>query len=518
MAEMFYPHTEIKPKWQRRWSESARSKPAEDGSRPKYYVLEMFPYPSGKLHMGHVRVYSIGDAIARFHRMNGCDVLHPMGFDSFGLPAENAAIKNDTQPALWTERCIGMMKEQMLQLGLSYDWDRELATSSDEYYRWNQWIFLKFYERGLVYRKNAPVNWCPQCQSVLANEQVIDGCCWRHGGTKVEIRPLEQWFLKITAYADELLRDLDEKLADWPSAVTSQQRNWIGRSEGALVRFKVEATGEELPIFTTRPDTLFGVTFMVMAPEHPKVKELVAGTGREAEVQAFVNRIVLEDKEHRTDEGRPKEGLFTGHYAINPVNGDRVPIYIANFVLMEYGTGAIMAVPAHDQRDFEFAKKYDIPIRVVIQPEDSTPENQLDPKTMTAAFTEPGKMVNSHQFTRMKSDPAKRAIVNWLIEQNFGERTVQYRLRDWLISRQRFWGTPIPFLYCEKDGIVPVPEDQLPVKLPTNAKFGGQGNPLGSAGEWVNTKCPKCGGAARRETDTMDTFFDSSWYFARFTD
>ncbi len=513
MSENYYPHIEVEKKWQSRWRDAERSKPAGDGSRPKYYVLEMFPYPSGKLHMGHVRVYSIGDAIARHRRMMGYDVLHPMGFDSFGLPAENAAIKNDTQPALWTERCIGMMKEQMLELGLSYDWNREVATSSEEYYRWNQWIFLKFYERGLVYRRNAPVNWCPQCQTVLANEQVIDGKCWRHLDTPVDIRPLEQWFLKITAYADELLNDLDNKLSDWPSAVTSQQRNWIGRSEGALVRFKIEETGEDLPIFTTRPDTLFGVTFMVMAPEHPKVKELVAGTKLEAEVQAFVNRIVLEDKEHRTDEGRPKEGIFIGRHAINPVNGDRIPIYIANFVLMEYGTGAIMAVPAHDQRDFEFAKKYDIPVRVVIQS-----EQKLDPATMTAAYVEPGEMVNSKQFSGMKSEAAKVAITQWLAEQGFGEKTVQFRLRDWLISRQRFWGTPIPFVYCDKCGIQAVNESELPIRLPKNAKFGGKGNPLTSVPEWLDAKCPQCGGAARRETDTMDTFFDSSWYFLRFTD
>ncbi len=514
----FYPHQEIEPKWQARWRETALNKPTEDGSRPKYYVLEMFPYPSGKLHMGHVRVYTIGDAIARLRRMQGYDVLHPMGFDSFGMPAENAAIQRQTQPEVWTEHCIGMMKEQMLQLGLSYDWDREVVTSRDDYYRWNQWIFLKFYEKGLVYRKEAPVNWCPKCQSVLANEQVIDGCCWRHPGTAVEIRPLEQWFLRITAYAEELLRDLDDKLSNWPTAVTSQQRNWIGRSEGALVKFKIESGGAEMPIFTTRPDTLFGVTFMVFAPEHPMVRELIAGMEREAEVQAFINRVVLEDKEHRTAEGRAKEGLFIGHHAINPVNGDRVPIYIANFVLMEYGTGAIMAVPAHDQRDFEFAKKYDIPIRVVIQPEASTPENPLDPKSMTEAFVEPGTMVNSHQFCRMKSDPAKRAIVKWLEEQGFGHKTVQYRLRDWLISRQRFWGTPIPFVYSEKAGLVPVPENQLPVKLPSKATFGGQGNPLASVPEWVNTTCPVSGGPARRETDTMDTFFDSSWYFIRYSD
>ncbi|MCH8333995.1 class I tRNA ligase family protein, partial [Candidatus Sumerlaeota bacterium] len=388
--ETYYPHREIEKKWQKRWSEAGRYKPREDGSRPKYYVLEMFPYPSGKLHMGHVRVYAIGDTLARFRRMQGYDVLHPMGFDSFGMPAENAAIQNQAQPKVWIERCIGMMKEQMLQLGLSLDWDREVWTCRDDYYHWNQWIFLKFHEQGLIYRKEAPVNWCRRCRSVLANEQVIDGNCWRHPETSVEIRPLEQWFLRTTAYAEELLRDLDTHLADWPSAVTSQQRNWIGRSEGALVRFKIKATGEELPIFTTRPDTLFGVTFMVFAPEHPKVLELVKGTERESEVRAFINRVVLQDKAHRTDASRAKEGLFIGHHAVNPVNGEEIPLYIANFVLMEYGTGAIMGVPAHDQRDFEFARSEGLPIRVVIQPESSGENGQLEGESMTQAQTGPG--------------------------------------------------------------------------------------------------------------------------------
>lgn len=519
--ETFYPHGEIEAKWQARWNEMRNDQASEDGSRPKYYVLEMFPYPSGKLHMGHVRVYSIGDTIARFRRMKGYEVLHPMGFDAFGLPAENAAIKNDSQPSAWTAHSIGLMKDQMLRLGLSFDWDRELWTCRDDYYRWNQWIFLKLYEKGLVYRKEAPVNWCPACNSVLANEQVIDGACWRHEDTRVEIRPLRQWFLKITAYAEELLRDLDDKLASWPTAVTSQQRNWIGRSEGALVNFTLKSTGEEMPIFTTRPDTLFGATYMVFAPEHPKVQELIKGAPDEKKIQEFINRVVLQDKAHRTDEGREKEGMNTGQTAINPVNGEEIPIYIANFVLMEYGTGAIMAVPAHDQRDFEFAKKYEIPIRVVIQPEEATPETQLVAETMTAAYAGSGRLVNSQHFTRMKNEPAKRKIVEWLEEQGKGEKTVQYRLRDWLISRQRFWGTPIPFVYDPDDPSaepVPVNESDLPVRLPEDANFSGRGNPLASAENWIQTTHPKTGKPARRETDTMDTFFDSSWYFLRFCD
>jgi len=517
--ETFYPHAEIEKKWQARWAESGRHRTVEDPAQPKYYVLEMFPYPSGKLHMGHVRVYTIGDAIARFRRMQGYNVLHPMGFDSFGLPAENAAIEHQTHPRPWTERCIEQMKRQMVDLGLSLDWDREISTCREDYYRWNQWLFLKLYERGLVYRKEAPVNWCPQCRSVLANEQVIDGACWRHTETPVEIRPLEQWFLRITAYAEELLKDLDERLAQWPNAVTSHQRNWIGRSEGVVVNFRIQATGEELPIFTTRPDTLFGVTFMVFAPEHPRVMDLVRGTPLEGPTQAFIHRVVLQDKTHRTDEARRLEGLFIGHHAVNPVNGEAVPIYIANFVLMEYGTGAIMAVPAHDQRDFQFARQYNLPIRVVIQPPEATPETTLDPATLTAAYTgEEGRLVNSRQFTRMRAGPARRAIADWLEETGIGRRTVQYRLRDWLISRQRFWGTPIPFVYSEQAGLVPVPEDQLPVRLPDRVAFSGQGNPLASVKEWVETTCPVTGGPARRETDTMDTFFDSSWYFLRYCD
>ncbi|MCE5230434.1 leucine--tRNA ligase [bacterium] len=511
--ETYYPFQEAEPKWQQKWAERGLFRAQIDGKRPKAYVLEQFPYPSGKLHMGHVRVYTIGDAMARFRRMQGFDVLHPMGFDAFGLPAENAAIQRGVRPADWTEQCIDAMRAQLDRLGMSYDWDREVVTCRDDYYRWNQWIFIKMWEQGLVERRKAAVNWCPKCQTVLANEQVINGRCWRHEDTEVDVRQLDQWFLKITDYADELLRDLDDKLAAWPNLVTAQQRNWIGRSEGALVKFKVKETGEDLPIFTTRPDTLFGVSFMVMAPEHPKVQEWITGRPNEAEVKNFINKIVLEGRERRTDEAAEKEGCPLGITAINPVNGREVPIWIANFVLMEYGTGAIMAVPAHDQRDFEFAKKFNIPIHVVIEPEGQ----KLDAATMTAAYTEPGKMVNSAQFDGMDSVPAKRAIVEWLAGRNQGEPTVQYRLRDWLISRQRFWGTPIPFIYCEHCGLVPVSVDELPVKLPKDAKFG-DGSPLAGVPEFVNVTCSKCGGKARRETDTMDTFFDSSWYFLRYCD
>ncbi len=511
--ETYYPFQEAEPKWQKAWAERGLFRAKIDGSRPKAYVLEQFPYPSGKLHMGHVRVYTIGDAMARLRRMQGFDVLHPMGFDAFGLPAENAAIQRGVRPADWTERCIDNMRSQLDRLGMSYDWEREVVTCRDDYYRWNQWLFIKMWQMGLVERRKAAVNWCPKCQTVLANEQVINGRCWRHEDTDVDVRQLDQWFLKITDYADELLRDLDDKLEIWPNLVTAQQRNWIGRSEGALVKFHVKDTGEELPIFTTRPDTLFGVSFMVMAPEHPKVQEWIKGRPNEAAVKNFINKIVLEGREKRTDEAAEKEGCPLGLTAINPVNGREVPIWIANFVLMEYGTGAIMAVPAHDQRDFEFAKKFGISIHVVIQPEGQA----LDPAAMTAAYTEPGKMVNSAQFNGMDSQPAKRAIVDWLASRNQGEPTVQYRLRDWLISRQRFWGTPIPFVHCEHCGLVPVSLDELPVKLPPDAKFG-DGSPLAGVPEFVNVTCPKCGGKARRETDTMDTFFDSSWYYLRYCD
>ena len=396
------------------------------------------------------------------------------------------------------------------------DWDREVSTCRADYYRWNQWLFIKMWEMGLAERRKAAVNWCPKCNTVLANEQVIDGRCWRHEDTEVEIRPLEQWFLKITDYAEELLRDLDDKLSDWPNLVTAQQRNWIGRSEGALVKFKIKETGEELPIFTTRPDTLFGVTFMSIAPEHSRIQEWIKGRENEAEIRSFVNQVVHEGQASRIDEAAEKKGMALGIHAINPVNGREVPVFIANFVLMEYGTGAVMAVPAHDQRDFEFARKYDIPVEVVIQPEGEP----LDPAVMEAAWTQPGTMVNSAQFDGLDSTEGKKSITAWLEKQGWGNGTVQYRLRDWLISRQRFWGTPIPFYYCEDCGLgpVPLPLEDLPVVLPERAEFGGEGSPLAGAKDWVYFTCPKCGGRARRETDTMDTFFDSSWYFIRYCD
>ena len=512
--ETFYPFQECEPKWRKAWAERGLFRAGAADGRPKVYVLEQFPYPSGKLHMGHVRVYTIGDALARFRRMQGCDVLHPMGFDAFGLPAENAAIKHDAQPGEWTEHCIDQMREQFTRLGCSYDWDREVVTCRDDYYRWNQWIFIKMWEQGLAERRKAAVNWCPKCDTVLANEQVINGRCWRHEDTDVEVRQLDQWFLKITDYAEELLGDLDAKLAEWPNLVTAQQRNWIGRSEGAEVVFRIKETGEPLPIFTTRPDTLFGVTFMSIAPEHPKIMEWIAGKPNEGEVKEFISRVVHEGRESRTDEAAEKVGMPLGVSAVNPVNDEEIPIYVANFVLMEYGTGAIMAVPAHDQRDFEFARKYGIPIRVVIQPEGQT----LDPATMEAAYIEPGVMTQSAQFDGAASEQAKGEITRWLAGRGKGEPTVQYRLRDWLISRQRFWGTPIPFVFCADCGLGPVPVDELPVTLPQRAEFGGEGNPLAGVREWVEATCHKCGGPARRETDTMDTFFDSSWYYLRYCD
>jgi leucyl-tRNA synthetase len=512
MIETFYPHREIEPKWQSIWAEQDLFRSHIERGKTKYYVLTMFPYPSGKLHMGHMRVYTIGDALARFKRMCGFNVLHPMGYDAFGLPAENAAIKRNVHPRSWTIDCINEARRQQKLLGYSYDWHREVITCEPDYYRWNQWIFLKLYERGLAYRKLAPINWCEACNTVLANEQVIGGRCWRCEAP-VTVRNLEQWFFKITHYAEELLEDID-RLEGWPEHVKIMQRNWIGRSEGTLVNFRIKGSDALLPIFTTRPDTLYGVTFMVFAPEHPMVAELVKGTPQEKAVQAFVDRVVIEDRFTRTAEDREKEGVFIGRMAINPLNGAEIPIYIANFVLLEYGTGCIMAVPAHDQRDFEFARKYGIPIRVVIQP----PGETLSPETMKAAYVDPGVQVDSGPFTGMDSEEAKRAITDYVCNQNIGERCVQFKLRDWLISRQRYWGTPIPIIYCGDCGAVPVSEEDLPVTLPQEVRFAGRGNPLASSPEFVSTACPRCKKPARRETDTMDTFVDSSWYFLRYCD
>jgi len=501
----------IEVKWQKEWTEKKLFKSEIDVDRPKYYVLEMFPYPSGEMHMGHVKNYSLGDAFARFKRMQGYNVLYPMGFDSFGLPAENAAIKHGEHPNDWTERNISLIKDGLKRMGFTYDWERKVRTHQPEYYKWNQWLFLKFYERSIAHRRETLANWCPNCNTVLANEQVINGKCWRCS-SEVVLKELDQWFFKITDYAEKLLQDL-KKLNGWPERVKKMQENWIAKSVGIAVNFKLEDTGETMPVFTTRPDTLFGVTFMVLAPEHLKVLAIVKGTPYEEKVRQFANKV-LQDRFKRGAEDREKEGLFIGKYAINPVNGERIPIYVANFVVMEYGTGIIMAVPAHDQRDFEFAKKYGIPIKVVIRPED----RELKAEEMEAAFVEEGILVNSGQFDGVRSDEAIERISNWLEINHIGKRTVQYKLRDWLISRQRYWGTPIPVVYCQKCGIVPVPESSLPVMLPTDVIFTESGNPIETSKTFLRTRCPKCMGEARRETDTMDTFVDSSWYYLRFCD
>jgi leucyl-tRNA synthetase (EC 6.1.1.4) len=503
--EKSYNPRDIEQKWQRIWEELGVFK-VEEGEN-KVYVLEMFPYPSGRIHMGHVRNYTIGDALARFLRMKGKRVLHPMGWDAFGLPAENAALKHGVHPAQWTKENINYMKQQLKSMGFSYDWDREIATCDPEYYKWNQWIFLKLYERGLVYRKDAEVNWCPNDETVLANEQVIEGKCWRCG-TPVVRRNVPSWYIKITDYAERLLEDLKLLEGKWPERVILQQRNWIGRSEGAVIKFYVD----ELPIevFTTRPDTVFGATFLVLAPEHPLTLTLAKRGGRLKEVEEFVNKMKhMSSRERGTQE--EKEGVFLGVYAKNPANGELIPVWTANYVLYEYGTGAIMCVPAHDQRDYEFAQKYNLPIKVVVKPKDSElPDGK--------AYKDPGILINSGPFDGMDSERAKREITQWLKEKGLADFKITYRLRDWNISRQRYWGTPIPVIYCPNCGTVPVPEDRLPVLLPEKVEITGHGNPLEKVEDWVNTTCPKCGGPAKRETDTMDTFFDSSWYFLRYCD
>lgn len=493
-----YDFNEIETTWQRYWAGRQLDKTETDPSKEKFYCLEMFPYPSGKIHMGHVRNYAIGDVIARYKRMRGLNVLHPMGWDSFGMPAENAAIKHGLHPAKWTYENIDFMKKQLIRMGLSYDWNREVTTCSPDYYKWNQWFFLKLLEKGLAYKKASFVNWCPSCVTVLANEQVIDGKCWRCDTVVIQ-KELEQWFFRITHYAEELLQGCDE-LTGWPERVVLMQKNWIGKSEGVEVDFPLEGMSEKLRIYTTRPDTIFGVTYMCLAAAHPLAERLVADTSKLDAIKA---------KYGKEDE---KEGLFTGHYAINPLTNDRIPLYIANFVLMEYGTGAIMSVPAHDQRDFEFAKKYDLPIKVVIVPEGNSEAQKLE-----AAFEEEGMLVNSGQFSGLRSSEAKKKIGQFIEEKGLGKRTINYKLRDWGISRQRYWGTPIPVIYCEKCGIVPVPEKDLPVVLPEDVTFTGKGgSPLKESEEFLNVTCPACGGKARRETDTMDTFVDSSWYFLRY--
>ena len=509
---MSYPFATIEPKWQRAWDTQGLFRAAVDAAHPKYYLLEMFPYPSGRLHMGHVRNYTIGDVLARYRWRRGFNVLHPMGYDAFGQPAENAAIKQGVAPRAWTETCIAQMEAGLKRLGLSYDWSRRVATHLPAYYRLNQWLFLQMFTRGLAYRAKAPVNWCPSCRTTLANEEVIAGRCWRCDAA-IEPRELEQWFLKITAYADELLRDLSQ-LTDWPERVRTMQANWIGRSEGVEIWFTVQgADRARLPVFTTRPDTIFGATYVVLAPEHPLVPQLTVGRREAAQVQAFVERVRRESRRDRMAADRPKDGVSTGAYALNPVNQEVIPIWVADYVLMEYGTGAIMAVPAHDQRDFEFAKAHRLPMRVVIHPPDGTD----DASTWNQAYEGEGTQVHSAQFSGLPSAEGTRRIAAWMEAQGMGRRTVQWRLRDWLVSRQRSWGTPIPIVYCARCGTVPVPAADLPVELPAEAPLTGEGgSPLAKVTAFVETRCPTCRGPARRETDTMATFVDSSWYFLRY--
>jgi len=500
----------IEKKWQKKWEKAKIFRVREVPKKKSYYILEMFPYPSAAgLHMGHIRNYSMGDCVARYKRMKGFNVLYPMGYDAFGLPAENAAIKEKTHPNVYTRNAIAGIKKDQKSLGLSYDWTRELTTCYPEYYKWNQLFFLRMHKKGLAYRKKAPVNWCPKCKTVLANEQVEGGRCWRCE-SGVEVKNMKQWFLGITKYAERLLAGL--KKIEWPDNVKKMQENWIGRSEGTRIDFKIKDSDKALSVFTTRADTLFGITFMVYAPEHPDVTDLVKGTRYEKGVREFINKVVIKEKFERVSEESEKEGMFIGRHVIHPVTGDEIPVYIANFVLMEYGTGAIIGVPAHDQRDFMFAKKYKIPIKVVIQ----NPFHELDPDEMARAYCDEGKMVNSGRFDGLSNIEAIGEITKFLDKKGKGKAAVEYKLRDWLISRQRYWGTPIPMVYCEKCGTVPVREKDLPILLPTDVKFTGEGNPLTKSEKFVKTSCPKCGGPAKRETDTMDTFFDSSWYFIRF--
>ncbi|MGB8992392.1 MAG: leucine--tRNA ligase [Desulfobaccales bacterium] len=506
-----YEPRPLEAKWQQIWEARRLFNATEDPARPKYYVLEMFPYPSGRIHMGHVRNYTIGDVVARYKRMRGFNVLHPMGWDAFGLPAENAAMARGLHPAAWTYDNIEYMRRQLKDLGYSYDWPRELATCDPDYYRWEQLVFIEMFRRGLAYKKKAPVNWCPTCRTVLANEQVEDGLCWRCD-SPVHLKELDQWFFKITAYAEELLADLDQ-LTHWPERVLTMQRHWIGKSPGAEIYFPLANGGEPLTVFTTRADTLFGATFMSLAPEHPQALALARGTGQEEAVGTFVEYWRAQNRSRGVLEEVTKEGVFTGSYCVNPVTGWRLPIYVANFVLMEYGTGAVMAVPAHDQRDFEFARKYDLPIKVVIQP----PGQELQVADLTCAYEDEGVLVDSGQFTGLASAAAKEAIAAFLEEKGQGRHAVHFRLRDWLISRQRYWGAPIPIIYCEACGLTPVPEKDLPVVLPLKVEITGEGgSPLAQLPSFYQTTCPTCGGPARREVDTMDTFVESSWYFLRY--
>jgi len=509
MEKQYLPK-EVEQKWQQKWQQDQTFRVTEDSAKPKYYLLEMFPYPSGRIHMGHVRNYAIGDVVARFKRMQGFNVLHPMGWDAFGMPAENAAIENKTHPAKWTYENIDSMRQQLQRIGLSYDWQREFATCNADYYRWEQQIFLQMFERGLAYKKGSSVNWCPDCATVLANEQVEDGSCWRCHNL-VEQKELEQWFFKITDYADELL-DWTDKLSGWPERVLAMQRNWIGKSYGCEIDFPVVDNDHKVKVFTTRPDTLFGATFMSLAPEHPLVKKVVTAD-QQASVDQFLATVERQDKIERTSGELEKLGVFTGSYCINPLNGNKIPVFLANFVLMDYGTGAVMAVPAHDQRDFEFARKYELQIQVVIQPEG----DELLAEQMEEAYVGPGVLVNSGQFDGVDNESAKEKIAAYLDERNEGRKTVNFRLRDWGVSRQRYWGTPIPIIYCDACGAVPVPYEDLPVVLPEDVELTGEGgSPLARHEQFLKVDCPTCGKPARRESDTFDTFVESSWYFARY--
>lgn len=505
-----YDFKTIEQKWQKLWEEGEVYKVTEDDSKEKYYVLEMFPYPSGRIHMGHVRNYSIGDVVARYKRMRGYNVLHPMGWDAFGLPAENAAQKNNSHPATWTYANIDYMRKQLRQLGLSYDWTREIATCNPKYYRWEQLLFIEMFKKGIVYQKVTTVNWCKTCQTVLANEQVIEGACWRCDDP-VFPRKMNGWFFKITDYAEELLRDLDQ-LTGWPEKVLTMQRNWIGKSTGLTCDFAVDGLDSTISIFTTRPDTIFGVTFMSIAAEHPLLDTLIGGTEQESAVRQFVEEILTQKQRQSVEEEPEKQGIFTGRYCINPFNGAKIPIYVANFVLVEYGTGAVMAVPAHDERDFEFAKKYNLPITPVVFPEGV----ELDAETMEEASTIAGVLGNSGKFSGMDSLGAQKAIIDFAEGQQFGAAHVTYRLRDWGISRQRYWGAPIPMIHCDICGVQPVPIEDLPVLLPEDTETGSACLPLHLRPDFIAAKCPKCGKTAQRETDTMDTFMESSWYFARY--
>jgi leucyl-tRNA synthetase len=510
MPEKSYDHNQIELKWHERWRNADFYKAEEHSSKPKFYVLEMLPYPSGMLHIGHIRNYSIGDALARYKWMRGYNVLHPMGWDAFGLPAENAAIKNQVPPRQWTQQNIAAMKTTHRRFAFSYDWDREISTCEPEYYRWNQWFFLRMFERGLAYRKEALLNWCSKCGTVLANEQVVEGCCWRHEDTPVEQRALVQWFLKITAYADQLLADMKQLEAGWPERVLTMQRNWIGRSEGAEIDFRLAGTGETIRVFTTRVDTIYGATCVILAPEHALNERLLDAEGK-ARAKAMVDA-----RANRDPGDIEKEGFFSGHYAVNPYSGEKAPVWIGNFVLMGYGTGAIMAVPAHDERDLEFCRKYGIAVRPVIRPVDGV---LAEEPGMKEAFLDYGVVENSGPWSGLPSEEARRKMAASAEEKGFGKAAITFRIKDWGISRQRYWGTPIPIVHCPVCGVAPVPDDQLPVVLPDRIEITGEGrSPLENVPEFVNVTCPKCGGPARRETDTMDTFMDSSWYFYRYCD